>query len=121
VIGASDRPQSVGATVFRNLIGDKLQQPDPAGQFERDIVADMKAYRDVPGFPQVTDLTVICTPLQTLPGLIADLGAAGTKAEVMLTASLAALLEDGERSLRQVAMLDIAKPHLLRILDLVRA
>jgi acetyltransferase len=115
VIGASDRPQSVGATVFRNLVGGNFRGPILPVNLRRDVVAGMKAYRDVAGLPQVPDLAVICTPPQTVPGLIADLGAAGTKAAIVLTAGLAAIPEGGGRSLQQV-MLDAAKPHLLRIL-----
>lgn len=115
VIGASDRPQSVGATVFRNLLGGNFSGPILPVNLKRDVVAGMKAYRDVAGLPQVPDLAVVCTSPQTVPDLIGDLGAAGTKAAIVLTAGLAAIPEGTGRSLQQ-AMLDAAKPHLLRIL-----
>ena len=115
VIGASDRPQSVGATVFRNLLGGGFHGPILPVNLKRDVVAGMEAYRDVTSLPQAPDLAVVCTPPQTVPGLIADLGARGTRAAVVLTAGLAAVTDEGGRSLQQ-GMLDAAKPHLLRIL-----
>lgn len=115
VIGASDRPQSVGATVFRNLIGGRFSGPILPVNWRRDVVAGMKAYRDVATLPLTPDLAVVCTPPQTVPGLIADLGARGTKAAIVLTAGLAAISGERGRNLQQV-MLDAAKPHLLRIL-----
>ncbi|HET8543124.1 MAG TPA: CoA-binding protein, partial [Pseudolabrys sp.] len=115
MIGASDRPQSVGATVFRNLIGGRFSGPILPVNWRRDVVAGMKAYRDVATLPLTPDLAVVCTPPQTVPGLIADLGARGTKAAIVLTAGLAAISGERGRNLQQV-MLDAAKPHLLRIL-----
>jgi acetyltransferase len=62
----------------------------------------------VADLPEVPELAVICTPAATVPGLIAELGAAGTRAAVVLTAGL-------DPTQRQ-AMLDAARPYLLRIL-----
>ena len=68
----------------------------------------MPVYARVADLPEVPELAVICTPPAAVPGLIAELGAAGTRAAVVLTAGL-------DKPQRQ-AMLDAAKPHLLRIL-----
>lgn len=73
-----------------------------------------RCYASVAELPATPELGVICTPPRTVPGLIAELGARGTKAAVVLTAGLNAPGDDG-RSLR-AAMLDAARPHLLRIL-----
>ena len=114
LIGASNRPGSVGATVMRNLM---------AGGFEGSVypvnpkyraVADVSAYRSVAKLPQVPDLAVICTPPGTVPGLIGELGERGTRAAVVLTAGLGAE-KAGGRTLEQ-AMLEAARPYVLRIL-----
>lgn len=115
VIGASDRPQSVGATVIRNLLGGGFSGPLLPVNLRRDRVASLKAYPDVASLPGAPDLAVICTPPQTVPGLITDLGARGTKAAVVLTAGLMAST-DGRGNTLQQAMLEAAKPHLFRIL-----
>ncbi len=57
---------------------------------------------------------MICTPPETVPGLIAELGARGTKAAIVITAGFK---EGGsaEGNRLEQAMLDAAKPHLMRI------
>lgn len=115
LIGASPKPQSVGATVMRNLLAGGFKGSIFPVNSKYDDVAGVKAFsriRDLPGSP---DMAVICTPPSTVPGLIADLGAIGTKAAVVLTAGLGTERDRQGRTLNQ-AMLDAAKPHLLRIL-----
>ena len=80
VIGATDRPQSVGAVVMRNLLSDGFAGPVwPVNPKHREV-AGVKAHRDVASLPDAPDLGVICTPPATVPGLIADLGARGGRA-----------------------------------------
>ena len=62
VIGASDRPQSVGATVFRNLPGGGFAGSILPVNLKRETVAGIKAYRDVANLPQTPDLAVVYTP-----------------------------------------------------------
>jgi acetyltransferase len=115
VIGASDRPQSLGATVMRNLLaGDYAGTIFPVNP-RHASVAGIRAVPDVGSLDRAPDLAVICTPPQTIPGIIHQLGAKSGKAAVVLTAGLGAITDAQGRTLTQ-AMLDAAKPHLLRIL-----
>ena len=107
VIGASNRPASVGATVWRNLL-DGFQGPLYPVNPKHSSLGGRKTYRDVAALPEAPDLAVICTPPATVPGLIAQLGQRGTRAAVVVTAGL-------DKATRQ-AMLDAARPHTLRIL-----
>jgi acetyltransferase len=77
-------------------------------------VAGIPAYLDVKSLPLAPDLAVICTPPQVVPQLIAELGARGTKGAIVITAGFAELGNEDGRRLQQ-AMLDAARPHLLRI------
>jgi acetyltransferase len=70
-------------------------------------------YGDVASLPQPADLAVIATPPDTVPDLIAALGATGTRAAVVITAGFGELGEHG-RALQQ-ATLDAARPYLLRL------
>ena len=115
VIGASDRPQSLGATLMRNLLEGGFAGPIWPVNPKHASVAGLPAYPDVTSLPQPPDLAVICTPAPTVPRLIDELGRRGTRAAVVLTAGLSAITAPGGPSLRQ-AMLDAARPHLLRIL-----
>ncbi|MGX6567428.1 CoA-binding protein, partial [Cupriavidus necator] len=72
-------------------------------------------YARVGALPAPPDLAVLCTPAPTIPGLIAELGAAGTRAAIVLTSGFEGPEDSAGGALRQ-AMLDAARPHLLRIL-----
>jgi acetyltransferase len=115
VIGASDRPGSVGAQVMRNLLAGGFAGPVWPVNRGHDTVAGREAFRSVERLPDPPDLAVICTPAQTVPELIAALAARGTRAATVLTAGLDEARGADGRSLRS-AMLEAARPHLLRIL-----
>jgi acetyltransferase len=115
VIGASDRPASVGATVMRNLLAGGFSGPVWPVNPKHEQVAGQPAFATVRALPQAPDLAVLCTPPQTLPGLIEDLGDFGTRAAVVLTAGVAKATDRKGRSLTEL-MLTAARPHLLRIL-----
>lgn len=114
LIGASPRPHSVGLVAAHNLLeggfSGAIMPVTPA----HDAVAGMLAYRDVASLPMVPDLAVICTPPETVPGLIADLAKRGTKAAVVITAGFTELGTAQGKALQQ-QMLDAARPALLRI------
>src|SRR6266545_665605 len=89
VIGASERPHSVGATVIQNLVKGGFTGPIIPVNPKYDVVAGIPAYRNLAKLPAVPDLAVICTPPATVPGLVDELGRMGAKAAVVLTAGLA--------------------------------
>src|SRR6266700_5800407 len=113
LIGATDRAGSVGAVVLRNLrragFRGELLLVNPRHQ----ILDGMPVYPDVASLPRAPDLAIIVTPPDTVPGLIAELGARGTKAAVIITAGFGELGDAG-RALQQ-AILDAAHPRLLRL------
>ena len=114
VIGASERPSSVGGAVTRNVLDGgfagniALVNPAHATVFGR------KSYPDLASLDFVPDLGVICTPPATIPSLIAQLGKVGTRAAIILSAGLNEKNPAGVTYLQ--AALNAAKPHLLRIL-----
>ncbi|MDP2816887.1 MAG: bifunctional acetate--CoA ligase family protein/GNAT family N-acetyltransferase [Polaromonas sp.] len=115
VIGASDRKGSVGSVVLRNLkLGGFKGAIWPVNR-RHTLVDGGPAWPDVASLPQAPDLAVICTPAATLPELIDALGRKGTKAAIVLSAGLKQPSVGGGPSLEQ-AMLDAARPWLLRIL-----
>lgn len=115
VLGASDRPGNLGGLVLRNLRTGGFAGPVWAVNPRHASVGGQPAYADVADLPAAPELAVVCTPAPTVPGLIAALGARGTRAAVVMSAGLGALDADGQRSL-QDAMLKAAQPHLLRVL-----
>jgi acetyltransferase len=118
LIGASDRPHSVGATVLANLvdnrnpasIGNALMLVNPHHQ----QLMGLPVYADVSQLPQIPEMAVIATPPATVPALIEALVRKGTRAAIVLTAGMDGDHGDG-RTHRQ-AMLQAARPSVFRIL-----
>ena len=115
VVGASDREGSVGSLVMRNLRDGGFAGPIWPVNPARAMVAGLPAWPDIATLPATPDLAVICTPARTVPAIIEQLGQKGTRAAVVLSAGLRETLDGGSGTIEQ-AMLDAARPHLLRIL-----
>ena len=115
VIGASNRKKSIGYSVMRNLLTAEFPGPIMPVNPKYTAVAGVLSYPNVESLPGVPDLAIICTPAPSIPELIADLGERGTKAAIVISAGLKhATTEDG--CTVQQAMLDSARPNLMRIL-----
>ena len=111
LIGASDRPGSIGHTMVRNMLAGFRGRVMLVNPKHRELEG-RPCLADVASLPEAPDLAVIATPAPTLPGLIAELGARGCKAAVVISAGFGG--PEGQ-ALKQV-MLETAKPHLLRLL-----
>jgi acetyltransferase len=107
VVGASQRPRSVGAIVLENII---------AAGFEGEIypinpkygrIGALPCYPSADRLPEAPDLAIIITPPGAVPRVTRELAEAGCRAAVVITAGL-------DASQKQ-AMLDAAQPHLMRI------
>jgi acetyltransferase len=108
VIGASERPSSVGATVWRNLREGGFAGPRWAVNPKYKELSGEPVYAGLAQLPAAPELAIICTPPATVAGLIEELGALGTRAAIVVTA--------GQSKEQKQAMLDAARKHLLRIL-----
>jgi acetyltransferase len=115
LIGASERPGSVGATVLRNLAGAGFKGAIyPVNPKYREL-AGLECYAGVADLPRAPDLALICTPPATIPAIIRQLGERGCRAAIILTAGLGSLHDIQGRTLQQAA-LDAAHPYILRLL-----
>jgi acetyltransferase len=108
LIGASNRTGSVGATVWRNLRDGGFAGPRWAVNPKYTEIDGEACFADVASLPAAPELAVIATPPASVAGLVAALGERGTRAAIVLTA--------GFSSAQKQAVLDAARPHLLRIL-----
>lgn len=108
VFGASDRPGSVGATVWRNLLAGGFKGPIHGVNPKHRALDGISIHPDAAHLPAAPDLALICTPPASVAGLVAELGALGTRAVVILTAGLS---PDQKK-----AALDAARPFTLRLL-----
>lgn len=109
LIGASGTPGTLGAVVLDNVL---------SGGFPGAVYAVNPRHMDYRGadwvpsvdrLPGAPDLAIVMTPAETVPGVIAELGAIGTKCAVVISAGIT-----DANGLRH-KMLDAARPHLLRV------
>ncbi|MCG5262760.1 bifunctional acetate--CoA ligase family protein/GNAT family N-acetyltransferase [Cupriavidus gilardii] len=114
VIGASRRPGSIGAAILANLMESGFAGPVYPVNPKYDTLAGRPCYRNVAALPQAPELGVICTPAESVPKLVEELGRKGTRAVVVVTAGPPA--EGGQRAAWRQAILDASRPYLLRVL-----
>jgi acetyltransferase len=114
LIGASARPGSVGAVLASNLARAGFKGPLMIVHPRETSIAGVAAFPDMASLPVVPDLVVIATPPETVPGLVAEAGARGARAAVVITAGFGELGARG--GALQQAALDAARPYLLRLI-----
>jgi len=114
LIGASTKDHSVGQVIAHNLMAGGFEGPVMPVNPKYASIGGVLAYPDSAHLPVTPDLAIICTPPQTVPGLIAELGSRGTRGAIVVTAGFNELGSAEGKALQQ-AILDAAKPHLLRI------
>ena len=115
LVGASNRPGSVGTAIAHNLstggFSGKLFAVSP----HEPAIGALPTYRSVAELPTPPDLAVLATPASAAPELIAELGQRGTRAAIVIAAGLG---EGGAQAGVELLgrMLDAARPNLLRVL-----
>jgi len=114
LVGASERPHSVGAVTLQNLRAGGFAGPILPVNPHHTSVAGLVCYPDVASLPVTPDVAIICTPPPSVPRLVQELGARGTKGCIVVTAGFGEGDNKAGRTLQQ-AMIEAARPHLLRI------
>jgi acetyltransferase len=112
LVGASARPGSVGEVLVRNLLEGGFKGHVHLVDAHTATTQDRPILASVSDLPEAPDLAILATPAETVPGLIAELGSRGCRAAVVISAGFEGTGRPAE--LKQ-AMLDAARPHLLRI------
>jgi len=107
IFGASLRPDRMGTQVMNNMAESGFAGAIWPVNPKYEQLRGIPCYPRLSALPRVPDLAIICTPPETVPALIADLGARGTRGAIVLTP-----VSD---TIRQQIM-RAARPYLLRIL-----
>lgn len=115
LIGAGKRPSSVGAVLAHNLFNAGFDGPVMPVNPKHRAIEGVLAYPDVASLPVTPDLAVIATPAATVPGIVEQLAARGTRAAVIISAGFGEGANLEGKGLSQ-AFLDAARPKMLRIL-----
>ncbi|TWT82284.1 Succinyl-CoA ligase [ADP-forming] subunit alpha [Planctomycetes bacterium CA13] len=95
IIGASQRPMSVGNTVIRNLIAGGYQGEIYPINPRFDQIEGVRCYPSVPDLPSPADLAVICTAAASVPEVVRRCGNAGVLGVVILSAGFREIGERG--------------------------
>ncbi|SFI35991.1 acetyltransferase [Collimonas sp. OK307] len=110
VIGASEKTQHMGTHGLQHLVRGGFKGSIFPVNPKYTLLEGLKTYHDLAELPAVPELAIICTPSSTIPGIIGQLARLGTKAAIVLSE------EAGAGDKLQPAVLETARPHLLRIL-----
>lgn len=114
LFGASDRPDSVGGIVLRNLITSDYKGQIYAINPKREEVQGRKAYATLDAIREDVDLAVVATPAATIPAIVEDCGAHGVRMMLILSAGFR---ETGVQGLRlEEHVTQLARRHGIRLM-----
>ena len=95
--GASDKPDSVGGVVFKNLLTSGFKGRIYAINPKRDEVQGQKAYSSLDEIDESVDLAVVATPAKSIPGIVESCGERGIKMMLILSAGFRETGAEGRR------------------------
>ena len=102
VIGATERPHSVGRACMENLLSGGFEGKIYAVNPTRPSILGVPAFASVADLPPAVDLAVIITPPATIPGLIRECGAQGIRGAVVISAGFKEVGPEGAELERQL-------------------
>src|ERR1700749_4500357 len=105
VIGASERPGSVGRSVLWNLLSSPFGGTVYPVNSKRSNVLGIKAYPSVAALPEKVDLVVVTTPADTVPDIIAESGEVGVPAGIVISAGFKEFGEHGKELERRISQI----------------
>lgn len=89
VVGASERPGSLGAASLSNLVGAGYAgRLYPINPKYREVLG-VRSYGSWDELPETVDCAIICTPAGTVPALVGEAGRAGAKAAIVFASGFA--------------------------------
>ncbi len=103
--GASDRPDSVGGVVFKNLLTAGFEGRIYAINPNRDEVQGQKAFSSLDEIDSSVYLVVVATPARSIPGIVEACGERGIKMMLILSAGFRETGAAGRRLEDQVTQL----------------
>src|SRR5215469_17741115 len=96
VIGASERPGSVGRSVLWNLLSSPFGGTVFPVNSKRPNVLGIKAYPSVRDLPERVDLVVVTTPADTVPEIIRESVDVGIPGAIVISAGFKEFGEHGK-------------------------
>src|SRR5262245_36921523 len=113
VIGASRRPGSIGAAIFRNLLAHGFDGPVYPVNPSASVVQSVLAWPSVGAIPGDVDLAVIVVPAEHVLSALEDCGRKGVRGAVVITAGFKETGAEG--AARERALRDCARKYGMRM------
>ena len=114
LFGASDRENSVGGVVFKNLLSAGFEGQIFAINPKHDTVQGEKAYASLAEVGEPVDLAVVATPASTIPAIVEACGEHGIKMMLILSAGFREIGEEGKKLEKRVT--DLVERHGIRLM-----
>mgnify|MGYP001819794526 CR=1 FL=1 len=114
LFGASDRENSVGGVVFKNLLTAGFEGQIFAINPKHDTVQGEKAYASLAEIGEPVDLAVVATPASTIPAIVEACGEHGIKMMLILSAGFREIGEEGKKLEKRVT--DLVERHGIRLM-----
>src|SRR5271157_3401850 len=102
VIGATEKPGSIGRTLVRNLISSPFGGTVFPVNPKRRSVLGIKTHPRIGAVPDPIDLAIVATPAPTVPDLIGECDEAGVRAVVIISAGFKELGAEGAALERRI-------------------
>jgi len=113
VIGATERPGSVGRSVLWNLLSNPFGGTVFPVNSKRPNVLGIKAYPSVSELPDKVDLVVVTTPADSVPDVLAESVAAGIPAGIVISAGFKEHGEHGKELEARITQIIRGKMRLI--------
>ena len=114
LFGASDRPDSVGGVVFKNLLSSGFEGRIYAMNPKRETVQGEKAWPSLDAIGENVDLAVVATPAASIPGIVEACGEYGIRMMLILSAGFR---ETGPEGLRlENRVVELAQRYNIRLM-----
>jgi len=113
VVGASNRPESVGYGVMKNMLNAGFGGIIYPVNLKEVAVQGVLAYQNIEAIPEQVDLAVICTPAPTVPAIVKSCGESGVGGLVVISAGFAEAGEKGKVLFKEIV--DLARHYKMRM------
>ncbi|MBO9997741.1 MAG: bifunctional acetate--CoA ligase family protein/GNAT family N-acetyltransferase [Cyanobacteria bacterium SID2] len=113
VIGATEKPGSVGRTLLWNLISNPFGGTVFPVNPKRGSVLGIKAYSDISSVPEPVDLAVIATPAPSVPNVVRQCVAAGVKGAIVVSAGFKEIGPEGVELEKQILEAALGKMRIV--------
>ncbi len=114
MFGASERENSVGEVVFRNLLSSGFKGGIYPVNLKHTKIQGIKAYKTINEIGKPVDLAVVATPAKTIPAIVEACGQHGVKTMIILSAGFRESGPTGRRLEERVV--EVAKEFGIRFI-----